>query len=133
MNKILSQNILELTDTQLLNMLEEVKREGGADFVSDERCPLTNSLKIIGGKWKIPIIFIVNLNPNIRYNELRRKITGITNTMLASSLKELEKDNIIKRVQYDEVPLRVEYSLKEGNEELIALLIRMASFGTKRL
>ena len=71
-------------------------------------CPLENALKLIGGKWKIPILCSLHQDGTTRYNELKRKINGITNTMLASSLKELENDGLIFRKQYDEMPVRVE-------------------------
>lgn len=77
-------------------------------------CPMSYAMTILGGKWKIPIICTLKLNGPTRYNESMRKIDGITNTMLASSLKELEKDGLVQRKQYPEVPLRVEYSLTDN-------------------
>lgn len=84
-----------------------------------EPCPLKRAMDVIGGKWKIPIICSLRLDGPSRYNELLRNITGITNTMLASSLKELQRDGLVKRVQYQEMPLRVEYSLTESCETLL--------------
>ena len=55
----------------------------------------------------------------MRYNELNRRIKGISNTMLASSLKELERDGLVKREQYEEIPVRVEYSVTEECAKLV--------------
>lgn len=94
-----------------------------------EYCPLTIALNLIGGKWKIPIICALKQDGPTRYNELKRKISGITNTMLASSLKELESRGLIHRRQYDEMPVRVEYSLAELAEGLIPILSQLAMWG----
>ncbi len=81
-----------------------------ADFCPcDEVCPIQTMLKKIGGKWKMPILCVIHGGKGIRYNEIMRKVKGITNTMLASSLKDMEKDGLVERVQYNEMPLRVEY------------------------
>lgn len=64
-------------------------------------------LKSLAAKWKIPILCSLYNDGPTRYNALRKKIKGVTNTMLASSLKELEADGLILRTQYNEMPLRV--------------------------
>lgn len=94
----------------------------------DEPCPMTYALKLLGGKWKIPILCTLKLNGPTRYNELMRKIEGITNTMLASSLKELENDGLVKRKQYLEVPIRVEYSLTENSQYLFPAFDELYKF-----
>ena len=94
-----------------------------------EKCPLSLALEIIGGKWKIPIICALYHDGSTRYNELRKKTKGITNTMLASSLKELEADGIVFRTQYNEMPLRVEYDLTKRSESLFAILRDLSTWG----
>ena len=94
-------------------------------------CPLMSALKLIGGKWKIPILCALHQDGTTRYNELKRKIRGITNTMLASSLKELEDDGLICRKQYDEMPVRVEYTLTAAYDGLIPILKQLALWGAK--
>lgn len=96
-----------------------------------EYCPLGFALKIIGGKWKIPILCALQKDGTTRYNELKRKVRGITNTMLASSLKELEDDGLISRTQYQEMPLRVEYQLTERCDDLMPILNQLAFWGVK--
>ena len=94
-------------------------------------CPLGSALKLIGGKWKIPILCSLHQDGTTRYNELRRKIVGITNTMLASSLKELEEDGLVCRKQYLEMPVRVEYALTEVCDDLMPILKKLAHWGAK--
>ena len=85
-----------------------------------EPCPMAAAMRVIGGKWKIPILCALKSNGPTRYNALLRRVKGITNTMLASSLRELERDGLIKRVQYEEIPVRVEYSLKDSCGPLLS-------------
>lgn len=96
-----------------------------------ECCPLASTLKLIGGKWKLRIICAISRNGTTRYNELKRKVAGITNTMLASSLKDLEADGLIARKQYAEMPVRVEYSLTEIAHQLMPILMQLAQWGMK--
>ncbi len=93
------------------------------------QCPLQTALKRIGGKWKIPILCVLCSNEGIRYNELLKKVQGITNTMLASSLKDLEKDGLINRVQYNEMPIRVEYFITEKAKAVMPALQELARWG----
>ncbi|MBM7616054.1 winged helix-turn-helix transcriptional regulator [Alkaliphilus hydrothermalis] len=96
-----------------------------------DHCPLTFALKIIGGKWRLPIIWALSKSETMRYNELKRNIDGITNMMLTQTLKDLEANNIIKRQQYMEVPPRVEYALTENGENLIPALKQLANWGKR--
>ena len=84
----------------------------------DEECPV--------GKWKIRIICSLYADGTLRYNDLLKKTKGITNAMLASSLKDLEADGLITRRQYQEIPPRVEYSLTDHGKELWPILHRLA-------
>ena len=68
-----------------------------------------------------------------RYGELRRLVFGITNTMLAGSLRELEADGLVARVQYQEMPVRVEYSLTEKGRTLIPILMGLRDWGDANL
>ena len=89
-------------------------------------CPIGESLKVVGGKWKMRIICTLFADGTQRYNDLVRKTKGITNAMLSSSLKELEADRIITRHQYEEIPPRVEYSLTEHGMALSPILHQLA-------
>ncbi len=96
-----------------------------------EKCPLQTALKRIGGKWKIPLLCVLSGANGIRYNDLMKKVQGITNTMLAASLKQLEKDGMIMRVQYNEMPIRVEYFITEKSKEVMPVLQSLAVWGMK--
>lgn len=93
-------------------------------------CPIAGALAVIGGKWKLRIICTLYLDGTQRYNDLLKKTAGITNAMLSSSLKELEKSGIVKRKQYEEIPPKVEYSLTEHGRELWPILHRLAHWSS---
>jgi DNA-binding HxlR family transcriptional regulator len=92
-------------------------------------CPLESAMELIGGKWKMSILCALNRDGTTRYSELKRKIYGITNTMLASALKELEGYGLVSRKQYAEMPVRVEYSLTGACDELLPILNKLALWG----
>ncbi len=78
-----------------------------------EECAVKDVLDILNGKWKLHIIWELCKHHVIRFNELQRKLDGISNIMLSKSLRELESSGVIKRIQYNEVPPGVEYTLTE--------------------
>jgi DNA-binding HxlR family transcriptional regulator len=96
-----------------------------------EQCPLESALHLIGGKWKIPILCALHQDGATRYNELKRKVRGITNTVLAGSLKELEEAGLVNRRQFAEIPVRVEYSLTGACTDLVPILNQLAHWGVR--
>lgn len=92
-------------------------------------CPIKKSMSIIGGKWKIFIIWILLQNEDVRYSDLKKNIKGITDMMLSQCLKELERDNVISRIQYNELPLRVEYSLTDNGKKLSNVMEELSLWG----
>ncbi len=105
------------------------KKEPLCEDIAGEGCDLKKVIDIIGGKWKIMILCVIDNNEIVRYGDLRRAVYGITNTMLAQSLKELEQDGLVCRRQYDEMPVRVEYSLTEKAKSLIPILLELKRWG----
>jgi DNA-binding HxlR family transcriptional regulator len=99
----------------------------------ETKCPLIYALEIIGQKWKLPIMWYLFENDFTRYNELKRKVKGITNMMLTKSLKELEEHNLIVRIQYETIPPKVEYSLTERGKELLPALNELSKWGEEQL
>ena len=87
-----------------------------------EECPVQKSLSSIGGKWKLPIICSLAADGPSRYNELLKRVHGISNTMLSQTLKEMEADRLVRRAEYLEVPVRVEYELTERAMRLKPIL-----------
>lgn len=93
-----------------------------------EQCPMSTSVKILNGKWKLSILWYISRR-TIRFNELQRKLPNITQRTLTMQLRELERDGLIKRKAYAEVPPRVEYSLTELGETVKPILIAMCRWG----
>ena len=88
-----------------------------------ETCAVQGVLNQIGGKWKLPILCSLLNNGPSRYNELLKNIRGLSNTMLSKTLKELEDDGLVRRSEYLEVPIRVEYRLTGKAMKLQPILI----------
>ena len=86
------------------------------------RCPLEHGLDIFGGKWKSRIICVLAEKGVLRYSELRREMTNISDAVLAATLKELIGDDIIVRRQFDEIPPHVEYALSEKGISVVPIL-----------
>ena len=93
-------------------------------------CPITNSLKLIGGKWKIAIIYNLMKGPT-RFGELKKVLSPITQQMLTKQLRELERDQIINRKVYEVVPPKVEYSLTEMGLSLKPVLNSWCQWGNE--
>lgn len=88
----------------------------------DIRCPLEYGLEIFGGKWKSRIICVLAEKKFLRYSSLRKEMANITDAVLAAALKELIADEIVKRMQYNEIPPRVEYSLTKKGKSVVPIL-----------
>jgi DNA-binding HxlR family transcriptional regulator len=91
-------------------------------------CPVATTVSIIGNKWKLLIIRNLLARP-WRFNELQKSLEGISQKVLTDSLRSMEKDGIIIRTVYPEVPPRVEYSLSELGESMRPILDSMKQWG----
>ena len=89
------------------------------------------TLKFINGKWKMRIIYELACEGILRYGLIKKNIVGITHKMLSAQLKELERDGVVLRKEYSQIPPKVEYSLTEKGRSLISLLDSMCSWGKK--
>ncbi|AKW15267.1 helix-turn-helix transcriptional regulator [Salmonella enterica] len=90
------------------------------------------TLSLISGKYKMIVMYWLNENkPVMRYNELKRRIGTISFKTLSNTLKELEQDGIINRVEYPQIPPKVEYSLSKRGESLMPILDLMCDWGGK--
>ena len=96
-----------------------------------DACVLQQVMNSIGGKWKLPILCSLTADGPTRYNDLLRKMRGISNTMLAKSLRELERDGLVERQEYLEVPVRVEYAVTERARTLQPALHQLIQWQLK--
>lgn len=88
------------------------------------------TLSLIGGKYKMIILYWLNENqPVMRFNELKRYIGTISFKTLSNTLKELEKDELVIRKEYPQIPPKVEYSLSKKGKSLIPVLDMMCHWG----
>lgn len=99
-----------------------------------KRCPSVSALqKIIGGKWKIEILFYIAFRNVHRFGELRRHIGDITESSLTKQLRELEEDGFISRYDFKEIPPHVEYNLTKLGKSFIPILEHMKKWGEDNL
>ena len=91
-------------------------------------CPVITTLMLIGNKWKIFIIQQLMDRP-FRFSELRRAIPGISEKVLTDNLRAMEKDGIITRTVFPEVPPRTEYALSELGDTMRPIIESMATWG----
>ncbi|QBD80756.1 transcriptional regulator [Ktedonosporobacter rubrisoli] len=91
-------------------------------------CPVEITLSIVGGKWKLMIVWWL-LSGTKRFGELRRLIPGATQQMLTMQLRELEQAGILERKVYAQVPPKVEYSLTELGRSLEPVVCKLAEWG----
>ena len=88
---------------------------------------------MIGGKWKIKLLWIVYRHRTIRFNRLKRELDGISDLMLSKILKDFAAKGIINRQQFDEIPPHVEYSLTENGLKLIDSLLEISRWSREQL
>ncbi len=97
-----------------------------------ESCPVTHCMSMIGGKWKTIILYLISLKIN-RFGQMQRNCDGISKQMLTNQLRELEKDGIIKRKIYAEIPPRVEYSITAKGKTLFPIIESMKTWGEENM
>lgn len=98
-----------------------------------DKCPVKKSLELLDGKWRIHVLFELSKKDTVRFGEMKRAIPKITNTMLTSTLRDLEDAVVVNRKQFNEMPPRVEYSLTESGKALMPVFFEIAKWGSKYL
>jgi len=101
--------------------------------MSDEVCPIQQTLELIGGKWKIQILYNIKQSDVIRFNELKRAIPLVSQKVLTSQLRELEASGFVSRKVYPEVPPKVEYTLTRKGQSLYPVLDSISDWASKNL
>ena len=94
-------------------------------------CPVETSLEMMSGKWKVRILWKLHQGSILRFGELRKALPGITEKMLAQQLRELERDGLVTRKMYPEVPPRVEYFMSPFGQTLRPILELIAQWSVE--
>ena len=95
---------------------------------TEDSCPVTRAVRVIGGKWKLFIIYHL-MDGTRRFGELQRLLPGITQQMLTAQLRELEADGLVHRKVFAQVPPKVEYSLTPVGKALKSVTRHLAEWG----
>ena len=95
--------------------------------------PFAYAMSLIGGKWKMHILFWLWKKEVLRYSELKRTVGKITHKMLSTQLKELEADGLIVRREYPQVPPKVVYSMSERGLTLMPVLQSLCEWGNEHI
>lgn len=108
------------------NLIVSMKRE---ELKITARCPIRTTTDLIGGKWKLLILFQLSLEP-LRPSQLKRLIPDISEKMLIQELKALTNSNLVSRNNFGEIPPRVEYELTSVGHKIMPLIAEMRNFAT---
>lgn len=108
---------------------------GISDFdgenIAIQDTPFGYTMSVIGGKWKMIILYLLAAKQPIRFNEMQRQIGAITYKVLSTQLKELEADGLVKRKEFPQIPPKVEYSLTSKAQTLLPVLEQLCEWGTQ--
>lgn len=111
---------------------EEYLQRVLSDDVRDD-CPTRRTLELLSGKWRTHVIYELCKHPSCRFGELKKAVPRITNAMLTSTLRDLERLGIVRREQFNEIPPYVEYSLTEKGRALLPVFFELAKWGESYL
>lgn len=92
---------------------------------------VTRVIRMIHGRWKLPILFRLYADPSMRTLQLKRDLGGISQKMLTQHLRELAEDGLVDRVDFHETPQRVEYQLSKMGRQLLPVLTAAREFSTR--
>lgn len=93
-------------------------------------CPVETTLMLIGDKWKVLILRDL-MSGTKRFGELKKSVSGISQKVLTSNLRDMEENGLVLRKVFPEVPPRVEYTLSELGKSMKPILDSMAKWGTE--
>ena len=112
-------------ETYIDHVLEKNERE--------EDCPIRRVLGLLSGRWRPQIIYTLYKHPACRFGQLQKAMPRVTNAVLTTTLRELERSGIVQRTQFNEVPPHVEYSLTDKGRALLPIFYEMTVWGEKYL
>ncbi len=101
-----------------------------AELVCDDDCPVRRSMDVLGGRWTLLIVRDLLVEPR-RFGELLITLGGVSPKVLTDRLKSLEREGILTRTVYPEMPLRVEYALTDLGRQLRPVIDALAAWGTR--
>lgn len=99
----------------------------------DGPCPIERVISVFGGKWKPAILYHLEQNGTLRFSELRRLIPEVTQRMLTQQLRDLERDGMVTREHFPEIPPRVEYTSTQTALALAPVAKAIAKWGTENM
>ena len=97
---------------------------------ADQTCGMSIAIDVVGGKWKMHLMWVLAEGP-VRFGQIRRKLDGVSEKVLAENLRQLEASGVVHRELYAEVPPRVEYSLTPLGESLNEALMPLEAWGDR--
>lgn len=120
------------------NSAPEGTQENARHHFSDNRstnhhCPVTDVIDRISDKWSVHAIIMLGRNEKLRFGELKKGINGISQRMLTVTLKHLERDGLLTRTVYPQIPPKVEYQLTDLGRSLLGQLIQLSSWASENL
>lgn len=107
-------------------------KKDDSEVLQPKADPLQYLTAVAGGKWKLRILWALREQKSRRYGEIKLDIPGITDMMLSQSLRELSADGLISRIQFQEIPPRVEYRLTEAGAEIIPALTPLVLWASRQ-
>lgn len=117
-----------IIDNQELIISERIAKVFEGNCKQKNSCPVKDVLARFGDKWSIYTVLRLGQHRKRRFNELKQGISGISQRMLAVTLRSLEEDGVVLRKVYPEIPPRVEYELTDLGKSLLEQLLQLASW-----
>lgn len=96
---------------------------------SRKNLAIRDTLDLVGGKWKLPILHVLRVSGPMRFKELQREVSGITSRMLSKELKELEANQMVRREVFDTSPISVVYEMTEHGDSLRPVIEALWNWG----
>lgn len=121
---------LKLSYDEFLQAIKDDIIPAEAPFAR-ENCPIESVFNMLQGKWKNHVLFELCRHETVRFGEIKKGVPEISNTMLTTTLRELEECGLINRLQFNEIPPHVEYSMTAKGRELMPIYYQMFLWGLK--
>lgn len=113
--------------------MENKEKDCLKEVESFDKTGFNYTLSLVNGKYKLTVLYAIYRHKTIRFNQLQRYLNMVSHKTLSVVLKELEKDNLINRKEYPQIPPKVEYSLSKKGESFIPILYALCEWGEKHL